>query len=83
MAKIKSPVKTLVKKEVAGTLAQLESLKILLGQKKFQKRVEKATKLLTANLPKVKKSKKTEQNSNTIESHLEHQADKQTQSVNE
>ena len=52
--------KKAIQKEVADSLAQLESLKSLLGKKKFKKRIQKATKLLTARLPKKKKEKEVE-----------------------
>lgn len=50
--------KKAIQKEVANSLAQLELLKAVLGKKKFEKRIQKATKLLTARLPKKKKDKK-------------------------
>lgn len=47
-----------VKKEVESNLIQLEFLRTLLGEKKFEKRIKKASRLLTDNLPKSAKAKK-------------------------
>jgi len=57
MSKISSPVRKKARKEVENNLVQLETLKQLLGKKKFEKRIKKAAKLLTYDLPKTVKIK--------------------------
>lgn len=45
------------KQQVINQLSQLEGLKAILGEKKFNKRVKKAAKVLAGKLPKQKAPK--------------------------
>jgi hypothetical protein len=61
MPRLPMSSKKQAKKEVESNLIQLEFLRTLLGEKKFEKRIKKASRLLTGNLPKSAKQKKNKE----------------------
>lgn len=50
--------KEAIRKEIEHSLGQLDTLKLLIGKKRYLKRIRKASKMLTAGLPKQKKQAK-------------------------
>ena len=81
MSKMSSSVRKKARKEVENNLIQLESLKQLLGKKKFEKRIKKAARLLTNDLPKTIKIKGSD-NSETEESVSESSVNTENQTIN-
>ena len=57
MSNLSSLNKKSTRKEVEKSLVRLEFLKAWLGEKKFEKRIKKAARMLTTNLPKSPKNK--------------------------